>query len=145
MKKIKSNNKGFSLIELIIVIAIMAVLVAIIAPNLTKYLGSSKTQTDKKNLDEVKQQVLNAISDAQTNDITVPTGTIKIQGTGTGSPTITIAAGGSMDASFKATLETTLKGQTTKSKVTPTNASIAVTISGSVSSGYEITAVNFTT
>ena len=33
MKKIKSNNKGFSLIELIIVIAIMAVLVAIIAPN----------------------------------------------------------------------------------------------------------------
>ena len=38
----KTNNKGFSLIELIIVIAIMAVLVAIIAPNLTKYLGKSK-------------------------------------------------------------------------------------------------------
>ena len=38
----KMNNKGFSLIELIIVIAIMAILVAIIAPNLTKYLGKSK-------------------------------------------------------------------------------------------------------
>jgi type IV pilus assembly protein PilA len=52
----KMNNKGFSLIELIIVIAIMAVLVAIIAPNLTKYLGKSKSQTDKTNLDEIKKQ-----------------------------------------------------------------------------------------
>lgn len=49
------SNKGFSLIELIIVIAIMAVLVAIIAPNLTKYLGKSKTSTDKANLAEVKK------------------------------------------------------------------------------------------
>ena len=53
----KMNNKGFSLIELIIVIAIMAILVAIIAPNLTKYLRSSKEETDKKNIDEVIAQV----------------------------------------------------------------------------------------
>jgi type IV pilus assembly protein PilA len=71
MKKITKNNKGFSLIELIIVIAIMAVLVAIIAPNLTKYLGSSKTQTDNKNADEIKAQIKNCISDATTQDIAV--------------------------------------------------------------------------
>ena len=34
------KNEGFSLIELIIVIAIMAVLVAVIAPNLASYLGA---------------------------------------------------------------------------------------------------------
>ena len=51
----KKNNKGFSLIELIIVIAIMAVLVAIIAPNLTKYLGQSKENADIANMDTVKE------------------------------------------------------------------------------------------
>lgn len=68
MKKITKNNKGFSLIELIIVIAIMAVLVAIIAPNLTKYLGKSKASTDKKNLDEILTQVQTCISDYESSD-----------------------------------------------------------------------------
>jgi len=54
---VKKNNKGFSLIELIIVIAIMAVLVAIIAPNLTKYLGESKHNADIANMDTVKEVI----------------------------------------------------------------------------------------
>ena len=58
----KMNNKGFSLIELIIVIAIMAILVAIIAPNLTKYLGKSKKNTDKKNADEIASNIQTAIT-----------------------------------------------------------------------------------
>ena len=138
MKK-TTNNKGFSLIELIIVIAIMAVLVAIIAPNLTKYLGSSKTKTDDKNLDEVKQQVMNAISDAQTNDVTVPTGSIKLQASGSA---VTVTGG---NTSFNTILQTVLKGSTTKSKVTPSNTCITVTISGDVANGYEITTASFTT
>ena len=140
MNKIKSNNKGFSLIELIIVIAIMAVLVAIIAPNLTKYLGSSKTNTDKKNLDEVKTQVLNAISDAQTNDITVPTVTLKVDASGSA-----VSVTGGDTGSFDAILQTVLKGCTTKSKETPGNTKIEFTISGSVAAGYEVQNVQFTT
>ena len=138
MKK-TTNNKGFSLIELIIVIAIMAVLVAIIAPNLTKYLGSSKSKTDDKHLDEVKQQVMNAISDAQTNDVTVPTGSIKLQASGSA---VNVTGG---NTSFNTILQTVLKGSTTKSKVTPTNKKISVTISGDVANGYEITTASFTT
>lgn len=65
------ENEGFSLIELIIVIGIMAILVAIIAPNLTKYLSSSKEQTDNRNVDEVKHQVVNCISEAATKNIDV--------------------------------------------------------------------------
>ncbi|MGN0347888.1 MAG: prepilin-type N-terminal cleavage/methylation domain-containing protein [Lachnospiraceae bacterium] len=43
-KKLKKNNKGFTLMEMIIVVAIIAILIALIAPNLTGFL-SSATQT----------------------------------------------------------------------------------------------------
>ena len=43
MKNImKGNNKGFSMVELIIVIAIVAVLVGLIATQLIKYMEKSK-------------------------------------------------------------------------------------------------------
>ena len=71
----KTNNKGFSLIELIIVIAIMAVLVAIIAPNLTKYLGSSKEKTDQKNADELASQLQTCITEFDTESDTTNLGT----------------------------------------------------------------------
>lgn len=65
------NDKGFSLIELIIVIAIMAVLVAIIAPNLTKYLKKSKEQTNTKNLDEITNEVYTCISDSVISNVNI--------------------------------------------------------------------------
>ena len=40
------NNKGFSLIDLIVVIAIMAILVGVLAPQFMKYVESSKQSTD---------------------------------------------------------------------------------------------------
>lgn len=44
MKKL--NNKGFSLVELIIVIAIMVILVIAIAPTYLKFVHNSKISTD---------------------------------------------------------------------------------------------------
>lgn len=43
---IKLNNKGFSLVETIIVIAIMAILAAALAPQLIKYLEKSRDAAD---------------------------------------------------------------------------------------------------
>lgn len=49
MKKEKMNDKGFSLVELIIVIAIMAVLVVVLAPQYLKYVERSRNSTDLSN------------------------------------------------------------------------------------------------
>jgi type IV pilus assembly protein PilA len=65
----KMNNKGFSLIELIIVIAIMAVLVAVIAPNLTGYIGKSKVNTDKSNADTIESALTTCLQDYTTDEL----------------------------------------------------------------------------
>jgi len=53
----KTNNKGFSLVELIIVIAIMAVLIGVLAPQFIKYVEQSRESTDLQNIAEVKTAV----------------------------------------------------------------------------------------
>lgn len=52
MKK-ELSNKGFSLVELIIVIAIMAVLVGLLAPQYFKYVDNSRVATDISNSEEL--------------------------------------------------------------------------------------------
>ena len=46
----KMNNKGFSLVELIIVIAIMVILVAVLAPQYLKYVENLVTASPYSNV-----------------------------------------------------------------------------------------------
>ena len=55
MKKL--NNKGFSLVELIIVIAIMAVLIGVLAPQFLRYVERSRRQTDETAIEELRKSV----------------------------------------------------------------------------------------
>ena len=48
----KMNNKGFSLVELIIVIAIMAILIVVLAPQYLKYVERSRNSTDMQTATE---------------------------------------------------------------------------------------------
>lgn len=64
MKKMKElNNKGFSLVELIIVIAIMAVLVGVLAPQFTKYVGQSKSSADDSNMELLRTTASAVLAD----------------------------------------------------------------------------------
>ena len=56
----KNDNKGFSLIELIVVIAIMAILVGVMAPNVIKYVERSRESADKQLLDNVRTAAMTA-------------------------------------------------------------------------------------
>ena len=75
----KMNNKGFSLVELIVVIAIMAVLVGVLAPQFIKYVESSRRSTDISNAQNIQSAVLADIADGLLS--------------GTGSATLTVTAG----------------------------------------------------
>lgn len=59
----KRNNKGFSLVELIVVIAIMIVLVAVLAPVFTKYVEQSRRATDVQNANSIAEAVLTDATD----------------------------------------------------------------------------------
>ncbi len=61
----KMNNKGFSLVELIVVIAIMAVLVGVLAPQFIKYVESSRRSTDVSNAENIRSAVLADIADGK--------------------------------------------------------------------------------
>lgn len=65
MKKVlaKKNNKGFSLVELIVVILIMAIIAVALAPQVMKWVGESKDSTDENNMATIKSAVSAGVAD----------------------------------------------------------------------------------
>lgn len=59
----KTTNKGFSLVELIIVVAIMAILIGVLAPQYIKYVEKSRKSADEDCADSLKNAAMTACTD----------------------------------------------------------------------------------
>ncbi|MCM1267882.1 MAG: prepilin-type N-terminal cleavage/methylation domain-containing protein [Bacteroidales bacterium] len=90
MKKENMDNKGFSLVELIIVIAIMAILIVVLAPQYLKYVEKSRVSSDQTTIVEYinAMQVIAADPDI-TLDATTKTYTLT---SAANSDTITVSS-----------------------------------------------------
>lgn len=64
----KMNNKGFSLVELIVVVAIMAVLMAVLVPTLIRNVEKTRVQKDKSAIAEIHHAIELAIADEEYKD-----------------------------------------------------------------------------
>ena len=76
MKEMKKNNKGFSMIEIIIVIAIMAILIAALGPVYSRYLDKAKFTSDRDLAGKLKTAIETAVIDP---DLEAPEGNFKIK------------------------------------------------------------------
>ena len=66
----KKTNKGFSMVELIIVIAIMAILAGALAPTLIKYINRSRISSDITSGDSIASAIQTALTNEDIDDAT---------------------------------------------------------------------------
>ena len=116
----KLNKKGFTLMEMLIVVAIIAILVAIAIPTFSNALNKAKVATDEANLRAYyAEQMANYLVDGtEPANVTTATDTVNVAG-----------------ANYKLQHGTyTASWDTTNNKLvisyTPTGATTAVTIPG---------------
>ena len=75
MGKEMKENKGFSLVELIITIAIMAVLIAVLVPVFIKYVEQSRRSRDIQTADQIREAFLADIAEGSR----VGTGSVEVE------------------------------------------------------------------
>lgn len=80
-KYLSGEREGFSLVELIIVIAIMAILIGIIALAVIPYLEKSREGKDQQTVDTVYSAYQNTIAECQSKGVAVQNVTLPLTGT----------------------------------------------------------------
>ncbi|MDD4689955.1 MAG: type II secretion system protein [Eubacteriales bacterium] len=71
-KSLKMNKKGFTLVEMIVVLAIIAIMMAVTIPSFTKYINT--TQEKMTQLENDKKALETKLDEALTDaNITIPT------------------------------------------------------------------------
>ena len=81
MKTIKKNEKGFTLVELVIVVAILAILAALLVPRIMGNVEDAKKSKELANARTIA------------SEITIHNALVKVEGTGTTIPATLPASG----------------------------------------------------
>lgn len=110
----KKDNKGFSLVELIVVVAIMAVLMGILVPTLVRNVEKSKKQKDLSGIEEVRSTMEKCLADenfsAIDGTVVCSGGSINVSGMNATGSNVTDFA------KYKAEVAAQIKDYTCKSK-----------------------------
>lgn len=133
----KKDNKGFSLVELIVVVAIMAVLMVVVTPALLRYVEKTRLQRDNSAIAEVANAAKIACASEGINK--------EVAGVEDGVTVTLVDASGDISCSGSATKlqaelraamgKITLSSNTYEKNTTPTlvvevNEDMAVTVTG---------------
>lgn len=70
----KADDRGFTLVELVIVVAILAVLVGMLAPQYTKYVEKARKSSDVSNMDKMIEAIRMCAIDSDYPEMTIPNG-----------------------------------------------------------------------
>ena len=137
------NNKGFSLVELIVVIAIMAVLVGVLAPQFLRYVERSRLQKDNQAIGEIANAAKSALAQENVNDEVGVTTITYSYSTSIPGFDITAPTGATSVNLFKSEMTSTVGTQVkinSKSYKSPSNVRIEINNSAS---GVSVNAVNY--
>jgi len=76
----KMNNKGFSLVELIVVVLIMAIIAVALAPQVMKWVENSRISTDATNYESMIENLQLAIADKEAyKKISADSGSVTVE------------------------------------------------------------------